>query len=61
MPPELRVRRAIAAPARNPCECAKARAFDRPRRRAEDDHIAELLRTQCELQRIRYALAVCVP
>ncbi len=58
---ELRVRRAITAPARDRCECAKDDALQRQRRRTEHDHVAELPRTQGELQRIRHALAVSVP
>jgi len=58
---ELRVRRAIAAPACERCEGAKDCALHRQRRRTEDDHVAELPRTQGELQRIRHAFTVCVP
>ena len=43
---ELRVRRAIAAPARDQCEGAKERALHRQRRRTEHDHVAELPRSQ---------------
>ena len=50
---ELRVRRAIAAPARDPCEGAKERALHRQRRRTEHDHVAELRRSQGSLQRPR--------
>jgi hypothetical protein len=58
---ELRVRRAIAAPARDQCEGAKERALHRQRRRTEHDHIAELPQSEGSLQRIRHALTVCMP
>jgi hypothetical protein len=47
---ELRVGRAIAAPARNRCEYAKDRALHCRRWRPEHDHVAELPRTESELQ-----------
>ena len=46
---ELRVRRTIAAPARDRCEGAKDHALHRQRRRTEHDHVAELPVSQGEL------------
>src|SRR5262252_5092959 len=57
---KLRVRCAIAAPARDRCKCAKDGALHHQRRRTEYDDVAELPRTQRELQWIRHTLAVCI-
>src|SRR5262249_21498694 len=51
---------AITAPTRNGSQGAKERALHRRRRRAEHDHVAELLSEQRELQWMRHAFAIRV-
>src|SRR5262249_50438674 len=55
---ELRVGRAIAAPVTDRCDQAEQCALNRPWRRAEHDHVAELPADERQLQRRRHPFLV---
>src|SRR5215831_8953835 len=58
---KLRIDCAIATPARNWSQCEKHCPLHRQGWRTENDHIAELTRSDGELQWKRHSLAVCIP